>query len=224
MTNNKRGGFYWKNNNPYISVTHAIDILNKPQLTYWYGQQVYLSMVKNPSLTEKEAMAEPYKTSEKAKDRGTLIHSLVESWKVTRKEIETVPELYRPYAEAFYSFVTSTDIVPIEHEKTVFSEKYKFAGTLDLLAKRGNETLLIDVKTSKDGNIYDEVTLQTSAYKQALLEEGIKIDRVYALALSGTGKPTFKELDDNFKAFRACQILWAWKNKDKCEKLDYKLV
>jgi predicted RecB family nuclease len=222
--NNKRAGFYWVDNTPYVSVTTVLDIIAKPQLTYWFGQQVYLAVAKNPQLNEREALAAPYKTSEKAKERGKTIHSIVETWKISQKEIQSLPQQYRKYAQAFYSFVNSTDIVPIAHEKTVYSKKYQYAGTLDLLGKQGDKTVLIDVKTSKDGNIYDEVGLQVSAYKQALREEGIEVDICYALALAKNGEPTLKELkEDHLEPFIACRDLWIWKNKDKCEKLGYKV-
>ena len=54
-------------------------------------------------------------------------------------------------------------------EKFVFSKKYKYAGTVDLIYKNKlNELLLIDFKTSK--SIYDHFCLQVSAYAKAYEE------------------------------------------------------
>ena len=62
----KRGGLYFKEGKPYLAVTEALKIIDKPALRYWFGQQVYYAMVANPSLNESEALASPYKVSETA--------------------------------------------------------------------------------------------------------------------------------------------------------------
>lgn len=220
----RRGGVYFFNNTPYVSVTKAISVLDKPALRYWYGNMVYEAMVINPSLSQKEALAAPYKKSKKAMSRGTTVHSIVEAYKHTGIQINTVPDDLKGYAEAFYSFVSDynfkqTDVVTAE--KTVKSDLYRYAGTVDLIANRNNQNIVIDVKTNKDGNLYDEVELQASAYMQALNEDNQNIEKIYGLALAPTGKYTFKQLEYNLKPFLSALQLYVWKNKDFLRKTGY---
>jgi len=217
---NRRGSFYWdKDGKPYISVTTILSVIAKPQIQTWYGKEVYRAMVVDPTLSEKDALAAPYNTSKSAMSRGTTIHSIVETYKHTKKYLENVSDAFKPYAQAFYTWVEDNDVEILENEKTVVSKKYGYAGTLDLLIKfrKKGRILIADVKTGKD--IYDEHFLQLSAYKQALFEME-KIDTGMGIILlstgtdgKGTGKYKFQENDYYFDEFMAARKLWIWKNQ-----------
>lgn len=114
----RRGGFYWFDGKPYVTVTTALKVVDKPALRWWFGKQVYQAMMLDPGLSEKEALAAPYRTTKKAANRGTAIHSIAETWKHSKKQIKSVPEKYRGYAQAFYDFVESNHINIIDREKT----------------------------------------------------------------------------------------------------------
>lgn len=215
----RRGGFYWKKDpkKPYTSVTTILNIISKPALSYWSGKQVYLAMIQDPTLDEKTALSAPNTKSGEARTRGTAVHSIVESYKHTKEYIDTVPEKYRGYVQAFYKWIEDNDIEILEHERTVFSEKYQFAGTLDLLIKikKSNRVLVIDVKTGKD--IYPEAFLQLSAYKQGLEEEDVTVDGIAVLLLKEKGTFKFEEGESNITAFRAAKYLWEWQNPELME-------
>ena len=68
-------------------------------------------------------------------------------------------------------FDKALGIKPLYIEKKIYSKKYNYAGTLDLICttKKSNELTLIDWKTSKA--IYDNYIYQTLAYKFAFEEE-----------------------------------------------------
>ena len=217
---NRRGGFYWLNGIPYVSVTTVLKAIDKPALRRWVGKEVYLAMVQNPSLSEMDALSAPYTKTKKAMDRGTTIHSIVESFKKTKEYIETIPPEFKEYAKAFYKWTRDNKITLLENEKTVVSEKYKFAGTTDLVVKKNNEeTWVCDIKTGKD--IYLEAHLQLSAYKAALEENGVKIDRMGVILLKDTGNYKFEEVDECFDAFLATKKLWEFLNKEDCIKVGY---
>ena len=55
-------------------------------------------------------------------------------------------------------------------EQTIWSKRYGFAGTFDLLASIDRVLTLLDFKTSKA--IYPEMHLQNVAYQQALIDMG----------------------------------------------------
>jgi len=217
---NRRGGFYWVDNAPYASVTSIIGVLDKPALRYWTGQCVYRAFAANPDLSEKEALAAPWQLSNTSKDRGSTVHSIVESWKQTKEHITTIPDQFKGYAEAFYKFVKTNHVEIQEHEKTVISKVYNFAGTLDVLGKLNNnkKLMIIDVKTGK--GLYPEVELQLSAYRQALKEEGIDAD-IAALLLCEDGTYQFAEYKtDRLDQFLACYTLWRWQNEEKLAQMN----
>ena len=177
----RRGGFYWNEGVPYLSVTEILKCINKPAIAYWASKEVYLAMIKDPTLSEKDALAAPYKTSKKAMSRGSTVHSIIEAFKSTDKRIENIPADYRDYAFAFYDFVQDHQIEILENEKTVMSQKHKIAGTLDMYANLNGKKIVLDIKTGKD--IYQEATLQLSAYKAMLEEANQIVDQIAVLLL-----------------------------------------
>src|SRR3990167_3635128 len=214
----RRGGFYWKGDESYVSVTTVLKILDKPALRYWFGREVYLAMVKDPTLSEGEAMSAPYKVTSGAQERGKTIHSLIEAYKKTGTivDLDTIPPALRGYAKAFYTWIGDNKIEIIESEKTVVNEGYGYAGTLDLLARVNGESYLIDAKTGKD--IYAESTLQLSAYQAAL--DGV-LPKVGVLLLKEDGDYKFATVNPRFDVFLSCKALWEWFNEDLIKKVGY---
>lgn len=224
---NRRGGLYFKFNKAYLSTTEIINkVLDKPALRYWFGQQVYLATIKDPSIDEKEALSAPYKVSSQAKDRGSTIHSIVEAYKETGEIIDKIPEDYKGYAQAFYDFMNSFDIDVLEQEKSIFSDKHMIAGTLDMFAKIKDKQYIIDVKTGKD--IYNEAGLQLSAYAEIMRENGFVVDDIAVLLLETgkdglpTGKYKFQTMKDDFGTFEALKRVYVYLNEDRLIKLGYK--
>lgn len=223
--NEKRGGFYFQNGKPYLSVTEILKVISKPAISYWFGREIYRAMLLDPTLDEKTAMAAPYKTTDKAKARGTTIHSIIEAYKTTGETIDTIPDELKGYATAFYQFMKDHNVKIIEQEKSVYDEKNKLAGTLDMYVQIGEKLMIVDAKTGKD--IYDEVRLQNSAYANMLRLAGHKVDEIAVLLLETgddglpTGKYRFATLEEDFEAFLACKTLYIWQNKEKLLKLGY---
>jgi hypothetical protein len=225
LKNKKRGGFYWKNEKPYASVTQLLNVIDKPSLRYWFGEQVYFAMVADPTLEKSAAMSAPYKVGEKAKSRGTTVHSIVEAYKKgTSLNVDNIPDEFRPYAQAFYKWAEMMDISIVEMEKTVFCEKYQYGGTLDLLVRINGkkELIVVDVKTGKD--IYQEAFMQTAAYQYALKESGQPSDSIGVLLLTKEGDYKFQMSGDSsvkFKGFLACRDIWMAINEDMLRKIGY---
>src|SRR5690606_23091893 len=90
------------------------------------------------------------------------------------KWVQVQDETYKGYGLGFLRWMQDSHPTIIEHERTVVSKKYGYAGTLDMLVTlNGNgQKIVVDVKTGKD--IYSEAFLQLSAYRQALKEEEIE--------------------------------------------------
>lgn len=217
----KRGGYYWKDGKPYVSVTKVLNVISKPALMYWYGKEVYIAMVKEPSLSQEEALSKPYEASRGAASRGTTVHSIIEAYKNTGKVVEMNIPQFKGYIDAFNSWLANNKIEVVENEKTVFSDKYHYAGTLDMLAKVNGKLVIVDLKTSKDGEVYPEASLQVSAYRQALLEAGVEIEEAFILGVGENGKYNFRQAVLDLPAFLHAQGLWVWQNKEECKKMGY---
>lgn len=225
QTDLRRGGFYWLNNKPYLSVTEVLKIINKPALGYWFGREVYRAMIVNPSLDERSALAAPYQVSSSAKSRGTTVHSIVEAYKQRGTVLDGISEEFQKYATAFYQFMHDHQVDIIEQEKSIFNDEHQIAGTLDMLNKIGDHIHITDVKTGKD--IYAEARLQLSAYAFMLRQQGIHVDEISILLLETgedgkpTGKYKFQTVEEDFEAFLAAKTLYMWNDKEKLIKLGY---
>lgn len=139
----------------YESVTTILSIVNKPQLNIWRGK-----------LGNEEANA----VMEEAADIGTTVHDGIKAMNIGGLPDDPLPlvldmlHTYGNWAQA--------NIEEILHvEEPVYSHRYQFAGTPDLICKmRGDERLcLIDFKTSK--GIWPEMELQLAGYSIAICEE-----------------------------------------------------
>lgn len=216
----KRAGMYLINNKYYPSVTQILSVIDKPALRIWFGKQVYMATSLNPAISEQEALAEPTKQSTTAKGRGTAVHDIVEAYENTGK-VAGLEGPFQGYARAFESWINSNDIKVVGHEQTVKSEKYHYAGTLDLLVKVNGNLTLIDVKTGKD--IYPEAHLQVSAYKQALSEDGTELQGAGILLLQEDGTYKYEQAKDKLKTFLACKVLWEGLNEELIAKANVEL-
>ncbi len=70
---------------------------------------------------------------------------------------------------AIRNWIRQNDVTPIASEQIVFSKKFYYAGTFDLLATVNGRLALCDFKTSK--GVYTEHRLQTAGYQIAWEEE-----------------------------------------------------
>jgi hypothetical protein len=100
-------------------------------------------------------------------------------------------------------------------ERTVISKEYRYGGTLDVVVKIGDETYLIDFKTSKA--IYPSHRIQLSSYKHALAEDNPKAKSIkMAILQLGYLKNKkgwkFTEIEDKFNLFLSTYNIWKEEN------------
>jgi ATP-dependent exoDNAse (exonuclease V) beta subunit len=128
----------------------------------------------------------------KAADEGTQTHDLIERY-LKGEKLEFIDEnghIKCPFKVwemvlKFDDFWTKHKPTLIESEIHLFSDKYKFAGTSDLIVEMNNERWIIDMKTSN--SLHTSYDLQLAAYAKAwdeLYEE--KIDKVGILWLKSS--------------------------------------
>ena len=217
----KRAGMYWVEKKPYISVTTILGIIDKSAaLMYWACGETYDAVILNPEISREEAISAHKDVSQKAVGRGSAIHDLVEAYE-NIGEVRGQGGIYGGYARAFQSWINSHNPKVIEHERTVISKKYQYAGTLDMLVDVGGKQYLIDVKTQKDGRLFQEIQLQLSAYKNALSECGTEVAGMFGLALAEDGTFTYKEFVYELEPFLSAKNLYEWKNRSSLIKMGY---
>jgi len=110
-----------------------------------------------------------YKVSRDASaDLGTRVHSHCETyWDDLTEERIVLPDEY-PAWTAFQMWVGKYNPYPIENEMSVYSEKFRYAGILDLLAEIDGKTYLVDLKTSNrvSGGMFIQVAGYAIAYEE----------------------------------------------------------
>ncbi len=113
------------------------------------------------------------KTEEIKKDAGligTVVHGLIEDFLKNKKiPNQSDPQVVNCW-NLFYDWWKTQEYEVVEIEKKIFSKKYNYAGTLDLILKDKKGNLVLgDIKTSNF--ITFDYTLQLNAYKYAYEEE-----------------------------------------------------
>ncbi|MEI2421208.1 PD-(D/E)XK nuclease family protein, partial [Arthrospira platensis SPKY2] len=161
------------------SVTTVLKVLNKPALVSWANS---LGFKRQSYKRELERTAKV----------GTLVHAYAEE-KFNKKLFRDIKKAFElddfsreQVLSAYNGFKMwlrdNVDLEVIASEKQLVSNKNKYGGTIDLIAKLGDETYIVDFKTS--AKVHSTMFLQLAAYVYMAEENGIKIDRVGIVRLS----------------------------------------
>lgn len=148
------------------------DGLAKPALLNWaanttaaYAVDHWDELALEPPSKRLEALKKSrYADLDQAARRGTEVHALAEKL-VQGIEVE-VPEALAGHVESYVKFLDEWEPEPILVEAVVASRRWRYCGTLDLVARLAGAVWLLDVKTARSG-IFSEVALQLAAYRHA---------------------------------------------------------
>jgi hypothetical protein len=159
-----------------------------------------------------------------AGDKGSKVHSAIVDLiggKTVKMEhcyynetLDKQEELTLEEYEAILSFVAwwkETKPVLIAQDYVIWNEKEGYAGTVDLLCKIENKTVLLDFKTSQ--YIWPSHELQLAAYRHASTD---KIDETGILQLGyrmNKKKYKYTVIDDKYDLFLAAKLIWAEENE-----------
>lgn len=228
---------------PLKSVTSILKVIGKPALLNWIAKEnreqavneaaeLYETLVDTPHMSKSAFITsllhrigderQDKRKLEKAGDIGTSVHKMVE-WTLHREMGEPVgkpPDLKGPEAEnAFAEWVSWRDSVefkPVYLERTVWSHRYGYAGTMDWKAYVCDKLTCGDWKTGKA--VYPEARLQIAAYRVADQERGEELaEQAMVVRLPKQDGHGFEavtldddELSQCFKVFRAVLYLSNW--------------
>jgi hypothetical protein len=91
----------------------------------------------------------------------------------------------------------------IASEKSYVSDKHRFGGTLDVLAKIDGQVTVLDIKTGK--SIFPEHFFQCAAYAELVAETGLRPDAIRILQIGRVGSEGFTE-----RTMTEWSLHWRW--------------
>jgi hypothetical protein len=192
----KAGRVYLIDGQEMPSVTSILSVIGKPALIPWAAKveremvieasaNLYHDSYGTPKLSQAAwilsmqsrlgKMKAHTKELAKASEIGSQAHALIE-WTLKAKLLQQPGPAPRVSDKAQWSFMAwedwakSVKLKPLYVEQVVYSRRFGYAGTLDLLAEVDGKLTVVDWKTGKA--VYAEAHLQNAAYRQAIREMG----------------------------------------------------
>jgi len=180
------------------SVTRVVDGCFPKDLTHWalsIGQEEYDKVIND------------------ALEIGNDTHQWIEHY-IKYGHACTEPEDYiSKSVNAFLDWTTEYNPEWVDAERKVYCDKYKYAGTVDAVAKINGRVCVIDFKTSK--KVYKPYHLQVTAYAQAIKRmDGLRrwpLGMILRLDKeTGEFEQKVFEPKHNFNTFKKCLELKQW--------------
>lgn len=158
----------------------------------------------------------PTSILDNASERGTAVHQAIEFY--NKYQFANISDDYKGYFEAYKKWreQRAEYEVKIKSELQVYHKILNYAGTIDMLiTNTKNKNILVDIKTTNELNM-KYVSLQLSAYKEALHSQGIEVEGMYVLWLKNDGTYEYKEVPDKKNIFMYSLLLYNfWKGDFK---------
>lgn len=221
----KRNERYYHRGESYDAVTKILgDVLNKPALVRWAAIGAATNVLEDPETynTAEKAYRGIYKARDDAAERGSTVHSLVESIALGgRVDISSLPETWRGYGQGFVEFDKVWRPEWRHTEINVYNKTLGYAGTTDAVARLADgHVYLLDWKTSK--GIYLEAHLQLAAYRHCefWLPKGPspqaqpmpEVERTAVVLFRADGTFELKRTDAPFGVFQSVLSIYRWQN------------
>ena len=196
---------YWgligERREPWVSVTGALNILDKPNLIRWAGRvdsEAVLElerqgMLEGRTVDEAHRIMREHGMGAEAKrnagaTRGTAVHDALAAYCMTGKipQLADLSDEARGYVQAVADWLIELAPEPILSEQIVGSPTHGFAGRFDLICAIEGQRCLVDLKTS--AKPYPEMHIQLAGYQRAFQECGIEpVDKAYIVTVAEDG-------------------------------------
>lgn len=174
-----------------------VEIPKFPELTFDEATHLYrLNGTELPSVTTvmKPLSSEVYGgvdewVMERAAGRGTAVHNAIENWALYG--IEDIAPEYRGYFDGFLAWVHDMKPNVIGNECRLYHKALRYAGTADLPCVIGNESVMVDVKTTSQ--LQEMLArVQLEAYVKGFESHGVCFDKKAILHLRRDGSYQFE--------------------------------
>lgn len=122
---------------------------------------------------------------EAAAERGTAVHAATE--RLEALGIAELDDEYAPYLQAYTAFLRDHEVLWELTEKSLYSAKNDFAGTIDRYGLLDGKKTLLDIKTTY--TVY-KVLCEASLnlYRRLLEESGFEVEQLVILHLQKNGQ------------------------------------
>jgi len=136
--------------------------------------------------------------NEEARDRGTQVHKACYLINHGALDWDSLDPRIEPYVRGYDLLLKETDLSVELSELTVLSDKYKTAGTVDIIGKMGGHNIIADIKTGEYSQKLPSWEVQVAAYDRLYKEMiGEKRERKrYAFVLNREGNYRIFELTE----------------------------
>lgn len=193
---NERSHRYKVNGEYKTGVTTILSILGKDGLIQWAANMAVAAM--QAGAPPEEARKAHIRKRDKSADTGTRVHKWIE--KHLQGVATSVSEDMKPSVEAFLKWEQENNIHYLHSEKVLYSEKYDYCGTADVMFELNGKTYMADFKTSDTDKEWkkfytgrvrarNEHLLQCALYDQAYTEEyGKGFDAYMVIYLTKDGR------------------------------------
>jgi len=147
--------------------------------------------------------------------KGTAIHRAIHLLVLDLLDWSSVDARIKGRLEAFQKFILETGFRVVTTELSLFSNLWRFAGTLDLIVEDGaKDKILIDIKPPSAEPIVD---LQLAGYSLLLDETGeSKTKRAACVCLKDNGYYSMHWVDNlanSQRVFKACLTVSNWQKE-----------
>ncbi len=141
---------------------------------FWHGAPVpsVTQIIQSANLANFDSV--PWHILKKACELGTYVHQATEYLDNNTLDFDTIDEGVFPYLQAWERFKIDTGFKIKFIEVRLYSQKYKFAGTIDRIGTINDKEVIPDIKTGVHSISH---AVQTSAYAQLAKEAGILTQR-----------------------------------------------
>ena len=151
-----------------------------------------------------------------AQEKGTMVHLAVELY--DNVGVETIPEEYQNYFEAYKKFVEDNKhkYKLIENEYIIYCKGLNYCGTADKILEdiETGEIILVDCKTSLKIE-YAPLQVQLAGYKFGLESLGVAIGKQKVLHLKSDKTYVFEDVEQHLNEFMACYKIYNYCKKYK---------
>lgn len=156
---------------------------------------------------------------DKAAGLGSAVHAFAEQ--IARGESILVTDAEGPYIESYRRFLDDRKPHFLAAEEMIFSQRWKYGGTLDAIAEIDGQIWLYDIKTST--GVYAETALQLAAYGFADFigrtgtAKRYRIPRATRFGVVHVRPEGARLIDfthsvnrDTFRVYLAARAVWEW--------------
>lgn len=223
---------YLLDGKPLTGVTTILGVIAKPALIQWAADMAtghiktsvelfynipfdgYKIPKKDFEIMIGAARTQHAKRKKAAGDVGSFAHKWIEQYANAKIQGTKLPERDPAFGfmtDHFVKWAEDYEVKFLQAELRVYSRKYWYAGTLDLLVEIAGKVYIVDVKTG--GGIYPEHFFQMAGYQIAVEEQNVlpKIEGHIVLNIKKTGefeKREYFNLEQNKEAFLAALTLY----------------